>query len=136
MARPASNDVQRSHTNKLASILSPEEYDASGLPSGYIYWPTGNVFVHPSTIPEHFLSNSSIFGTPKNNTLEDKNIEDKKEDTISNSNHSKYRRILPKSPPPCTKEEGKAEISHHSPKKVDSSLTASHLQNNMLQFTR
>ena len=136
MARPASNDVQRSHTNKLAPILSPEEYDERGLPSGYIYWPTGNVFVHPSTIPEHFLSNSSIFGTPKNNTPEDKNIEDKKEDTISNINHSKYRRILPKSPPPCTKEEGKTEILHHSPKKVDSSSTASHLQNNMLQFTR
>ena len=136
MAKPACNDVQRNHTNKLAPILSPEEYDASGLPSGYIYWPTGNVFVHPSTIPEHFLSNSSIFGTPKNNTAEDKNIEDKKEDTVSNINPLKYRRILPKSPPPCTREEGKTEILHHSPKKVDSSLTASRLQNNMLQFTR
>ena len=30
------------------SILKPEDYSKFGMPSGYIFWPTANVFVHPT----------------------------------------------------------------------------------------
>ena len=84
----------------IRPILSPEEYESSGLPSGYIYWPTGNVFVHPSTIPEHFLSDGSTFTKVDSESVEedikvDIEEEEEKEDD-EQTIHPNYRKILPK----------------------------------------
>ena len=81
----------------IRPILSPEEYESSGLPSGYIYWPTGNVFVHPSTIPEHFLSDGSTFTKVDSESVEEDikvDIEEEEED--EQTINPKYRKILPK----------------------------------------
>ena len=82
-------------TQGIRPVLSPEEYESSGLPSGYIYWPTGNVFVHPSAIPEHFLSDGSTFSKVDIESLEEDikvDVEEEDEPKIN----SKYRKILPK----------------------------------------
>ena len=34
------------------SILKPEDYNKFGMPSGYIFWPTANVFVHPTVLQQ------------------------------------------------------------------------------------
>ena len=34
------------------SILKPEDYSKFGMPSGYIFWPTANVFVHPTVLQQ------------------------------------------------------------------------------------
>ena len=34
----------------LPSMLTPVEYERLGLPTGYIFWPTANVFIHTTTM--------------------------------------------------------------------------------------
>lgn len=38
------------------TTLKPEQYRQLGMPSGFIFWPTANVFVHPSVLKQQ-LSN-------------------------------------------------------------------------------
>ena len=40
------------------SILKPEDYSKFGMPSEYIFWPTANVFVHPTVMQEENALNS------------------------------------------------------------------------------
>jgi len=44
---------------KTTTIMSPEDYKQNGLPSGYIFWPTANVFVHPSMVQSHWYNGHS-----------------------------------------------------------------------------
>ena len=39
------------------SILKPEDYSKFGMPSGYIFWPTANVFVHPTVLKVSLFQN-------------------------------------------------------------------------------
>ena len=92
--KPSKNIIDT--TQGIQPILSPEEYESSGLPSGYIYWPTGNVFVHPSTIPEHFLSDGSTFSKVDSESVEEDIKVDIEEEEDEPSINPRYRRILPK----------------------------------------
>ena len=109
-------------------ILSPEQYEARGLPSGYIYWPSGNVFVHPSTIPEHFLCDSSL----KDNQMQADQLQLIREEKHSNNN-SKYRRILPKESHPCVLQSSEKTI-RQQPKATATSTSYPHEK--ISQFTR
>ena len=117
----------------IRPILSPEEYESSGLPSGYIYWPTGNVFVHPSTIPEHFLSDGSAFSKVDSESVEEDikvDIEEEDEPKIN----SKYRKILPKE-----LQHGRNENQLIMNKgQIKSQISTSHpsLHENISQYTR
>lgn len=34
----------------VPTILTPDEYEKQGLPTGYIYWPNANIFVHTTVV--------------------------------------------------------------------------------------
>ena len=54
------------------SILKPEDYNKFGMPSGYIFWPTANVFVHPTVLqqqqhkedPSRLAKNQTLIPSP------------------------------------------------------------------------
>ena len=120
--------------NTNPPILSPEQYEASGLPSGYIYWPTANVFVHPSTIPEHFLCASSLQNSQKPGIQDFYSQENSVKSNANTNTNSKYRKILPKEdqtyPVHGTDSNNRPQLH------ANMSSSNSSPQENIFQFTR
>jgi hypothetical protein len=125
-------DINKDLTKPNQPILSPEQYEASGLPSGYIYWPTANVFVHPSTIPEHFLCDSSMQDKHNKGIHE---IIPRDNDEENNANkHPKYRKILPKEGQSYTIHGTESKSRSQSKSTISSFNACPH--DNIFQFTR
>ena len=45
---------------KVPTILTPDEYEKKGLPSGYIYWPNANIFVHTTVVFSSLMNGPSV----------------------------------------------------------------------------